>query len=227
MKNLKIILVSLFCVTVHNAQDKKEFITDTLSLRWDEEFLKESLQKIGIGINDFTIDNEKQILILSYPDVPKTIAKVERLKGKVNGVLVPYIAPKVETPKTAVVTEVMVEKKKQPKYDPKIDEWLNIEDSSIFLENFMPEVTETQVNPNRRAQFNLIKNIRTCTLMLEEVEKATNEEDKKNKLSETKKVFDEVSKVDRLITQPLSREQKDFYLQQAKKYETLYSSIYK
>jgi hypothetical protein len=225
MKTINIILLSLFCVTVHNAQDKKDFITDTLTLRWNEVPLKESLQKIGI--NDFTIDNEKQILILSYPDVPKTIAKVDRLKGKVNGILVPYIAPKVETPKTVVVTEVMVEKKKQPKYDPKIDEWLNIEDSSIFLENFMPEVTETQVNPNRRAQFNLIKNIRTCTLMLEEVEKATNEEDKKNKLSETKKVFDEVSKVDRLITQPLSREQKDFYLQQAKKYETLYSSIYK
>ena len=124
MKNLKIILVSLFCVTIHNAQDKKDFITDTLTLRWDEGLLKESLQKIGI--NDFTIDNEKQILILSYPDVPKTIAKVARLKGKVYGILVPYIAPKVETPKTTVVTEVMVEKKKQPKYDPKIDEWLNL-----------------------------------------------------------------------------------------------------
>ena len=112
MKNLKIILVSLFCVTIHNAQDKKDFITDTLTLRWNEGLLKESLQKIGI--NDFTIDNEKQILILSYPDVPKTIAKVARLKGKVNGILVPYIAPKVETPKTAVVTEVMVEKKNSP-----------------------------------------------------------------------------------------------------------------
>ena len=36
MKNLKIILVSLFCVTIHNAQDKKDFITDTLTLRWNE-----------------------------------------------------------------------------------------------------------------------------------------------------------------------------------------------
>ena len=91
MKTINIILLSLFCVTVHNAQDKKDFITDTLTLRWNEVPLKESLQKIGI--NDFTIDNEKQILILSYPDVPN-------------------IAPKVETPKTVVVTEVMVEKKK-------------------------------------------------------------------------------------------------------------------
>lgn len=225
MKNLKIILVSLFCVTIHNAQDKKDFITDTLTLRWDEGLLKESLQKIGI--NDFTIDNEKQILILSYPNVPKTIAKVERLKGKVNGVLVPYIAPKVETPKTVAVTEVMVEKKKQPKYDPKIDEWLNIEDSSIFLENFMPEVTETQVNPNRRAQFNLIKDLHTCTLLLEEVEKTTNEEDKKKKLSEAKEIFYKIYNLNSNIVAPLSREQKDFYIQQAKKYETLYSSIYK
>ena len=224
MKNLKIILVSLFCVTIHNAQDKKDFITDTLTLRWDEGLLKESLQKIGI--NDFTIDNEKQILILSYPDVPKTIAKVARLKGKVYGILVPYIAPKVETPKTTVVTEVMVEKK-QPKYDPKIDEWLNIEDSSIFLENFMPEVTETQVNPNRRAQFNLIKDLHTCTLLLEEVEKTANEEDKKKKLSEAKEIFYKIYNLNSNIVAPLSREQKDFYIQQAKKYETLANTIYK
>lgn len=225
MKNIKIILISLFCATINYAQDKKEFITDTLSLRWDEEHLKESLNKVGI--KDFMIDNEKQILILSYPDVPKTIAKVARLKGKVYGVLVSYIAPKVETPKTAVATEVMVEKKKQPKYDPKIDEWLNIEDSSIFLENFMPEVTETQVNPNRRAQFNLIKDLHTCTLLLEEVEKTANEDDKKKKLSEAKEIFDKIYNLNSNIVAPLSREQKDFYIQQAKKYETLANTIYK
>ncbi|MDR2684521.1 MAG: hypothetical protein LBB53_03965 [Prevotellaceae bacterium] len=222
MKYTGIILAMLLFCTVSFASTKgtQENSKDTttskavLTVRLDSASLDKALRKItGVA---FIIDTKNQIVSVTYPNDRKTAEALNKLKKKVDAVLVSYVPPKAEAKSVEQWT-----------YDPKIDKWLNIEDESIFTDNFMPNVLAEQVNPNRRQQFLLVKNIHDYAVLLTQVdEERMSLAQRKNKLSDAKAIFETVNETNAIIISPLSKSQKDFFKHQAQKYERLYKELY-
>jgi hypothetical protein len=213
MRSIGIILAALlFCsVSVANAQDKKEVI---YTVKLDSASLDKQLRKIE-GIS-FQIDTNYQIVTVTYLEDEKIVGKIDKVKKKVNAILVEYVTPEVE-----------VKPPVQWNFDPEIDNFLNIENESIFTDKFMKNLFVEQIHPRSRDYYTLIKNIYDFSVLLTEVDVDRMPlVQRKDKLAEAKEIFDVANTANELFISALSKRQKEFFKQQAKKYERLYKELY-
>jgi hypothetical protein len=150
------------------------------------------------------VDNTAQTVFLQFDTARMGVENIKRKLQKKGYVL--------------IKNEIVAAQPKPPaeKYNPEIDKFLNLEDSSIFKDKFM-KLEDNKIPPRSRSYYQLINKIHTLDDMLLKPDLTTIRTD----LDTMGKLIDEIKPAKNLLPPPLL----DYYKSLTKKYGEVYDQI--
>lgn len=216
-KTIRCIICCIFIVNISTVEAQKD-TTFSMVPSFDTANAREKLTKTGWfkkrqnehikhidfdgGVLNITCGKSK------LDDVIKEINKKVRLMW--SG---PMEKAKVQLYDASQITneEPETPTKSENKYNPDVDAFLNIEDSTIFLDDIFLELEIEEIHPRSLSYYSLIKDIYQFRKKLEELLKVPYGYDKaaKKLLSEIDELYGEI--VNHKDVKYLTREQKDYF----------------
>jgi hypothetical protein len=227
MDVLKFILSIMFVVSIlcTNAQTKA-IKTDSLTknttelmrtVKFDSAAIRARLLKLK-GIESVEVDSNCQIVLVRFDkNVESVLEEINKNCKKVNASLVEYVKPVV----VPVVVEVF-------NFNPKIDKFLNTEDSTIFFDEKFMNLSDYQIHPRSKEYYLLIQNIYNLKKLLYEVAMLpiSQRPKAKEELSKALTIINTIKDTNECYKSSLFEEQKQFYRNLVDKFNQLYQDIY-
>lgn len=192
-------------VITYEVKKEPKKVTEELTKVLKDEIIKDKTVKI-------VINNSEHEVYLSINTDSVDFADInDRLTDKGYMLLIPIVEEEVEI-KPQIIDE---------KYNIEIDKFLNMEDISIFKEDFM-ELSDNQIHQRSRSYYQLLKNIRTLDGMLSNVNLFTIRADLDTMGKLIDEINDPVKSPKTLLPAPLL----NYYKSLVKEYGEIYDNIY-
>lgn len=214
-RGLFIIIYSLIIVSVH-AQSK-----DTLQfeLFLNEKSFTDNLKKIHV--DTFWVDGHSIFVVCSNQE--ETFTKVKNAACKSADVRSPSI---IASNDTLVTKDFPINVTPIGKYQSKIDEFLNIEDTTIFSDEIFLQLEEQDIHPRSYNYYCMIKDIRELGKGIQDVLQYKVEKKEnlaKALLNDITKLIDNIYKYEEWDY--LGEDQKEYYRRLERQYDKIYEQL--
>ena len=212
-KTIRCIICCIFIVNISTVEAQKD-TTFSMVPSFDTANARERLTKTGWfkksikSIKHFDFDGGVLNITCEKSKFNDVIEKIKKVPLMWSG---PMEKAKVQ-PSDSIQTNI--EEPEQPinlEYDPKIDVFLNIEDSTIFLDEKFLDLEDEKIHPRSLSYYSLIKYIYQFKKKLEELQGLFYGEDEKAKklLVKIDELYGEI--VNHKDVKYLTREQKEYF----------------